>query len=534
MEPVQRPEPLRRTSSRARTAVDTYFPPSAYGDLDREDPQNVRHHLEQLRARAIDVGFTGLFEVMLEVAVSEDQQFRSDTHDFVQTGGLFKMYQLCRQHYGPAALPNDPAMRREVCDAAQAVYLDEWNQIIKEKAFRTPFAKFSAQYIESFSFAQIYAQMLTLAPCLFALLAIFTTRPTRPSSNRASRQQVDEKFRQRVVVVAVAALANIRNQKVNIVQCFVAFYLYASNVPKRVMAVLDHLGISASYASLRRALSANRDAMAAARRDMTARGNAQFWSYDNLQKACNVRDERIENKGGFLLATVGYVYEPPPNRRQPMLTPDDCDYHKSQTLTARDFLPSDADNQTLELAFQCMIWKALQVFAEGRSAQLPALRFEMPIIHQIDRSERPTIMSLPMYNRDEKRLDHVIDIHYAMQEDMGWSEQRATNNIMQCRGDLFTVEQNRCEQSATVLTVQESGVHEIRMYTEGVKRQPELCGLRYRMVSFADADLGSPLSYASRGKQRLVFIRALDYSPRTESQQAVGRAKRLCQELPCM
>jgi hypothetical protein len=416
-----------------------------YGPLDRDDPENVAHHLRQIRTSAIDLGFTGIFDVALEAARSEVQEFRDDKLKFMQNGELTKLYRFCRPGGSRRMIPVDPLLRREVCDAATEVYAQEWGRLLSYSGFRTPFGKFAVDYIESFSFARIYVQMLSLAPCLFALLAVFTTTPLRTPKpgKHPHRPRVDEKFRQRVVVMAIAILANLRNQHVNVVQCFITFYLYASNVPKRVIAVLNHLGISSSYTSLKRALSANKDSMAAERHAMTARSNAGFINYDNLQKACNVRDETIFNKGGFLLGVVAYQYEPPPSRCRPMFTPNDCDYSKFQSLSAKDFLPSDSHNEILESAFRCMIWDTVRTFAEGKETKLPNLLYPMPSVHQIDHSERPKILTLPFYNLDEKKGDHVIKIHQNIASDIGLSDEQKLNHIVQCRGDLYTIEANR-------------------------------------------------------------------------------------------
>jgi hypothetical protein len=48
-----------------------------------------------------------------------------------------------------------------------------------------------------------------------------------------------------------------------------------------------------------------------------------------------------------------------------------------------------------------------------------------------------------MYNLDEKQLDHVIEIHESMRADMSFSDDQVKNNVIQCRGDLYTIEQNR-------------------------------------------------------------------------------------------
>jgi hypothetical protein len=67
----------------------------------------------------------------------------------------------------------------------------------------------------------------------------------------------------------------------------------------------------------------------------------------------------------------------------------------------------------------------------------------MPSVHQIDHSERPKILTLPFYNLDEKKGDHVIKIHQNIASDIGLSDEQKLNHIVQCRGDLYTIEANR-------------------------------------------------------------------------------------------
>jgi hypothetical protein len=67
----------------------------------------------------------------------------------------------------------------------------------------------------------------------------------------------------------------------------------------------------------------------------------------------------------------------------------------------------------------------------------------MPSIHQIDHSERPKILTLPFYNLDKKKLDHVVKIHQGVASDIALSDDQKLHNIVQFRGDLFTIEVNR-------------------------------------------------------------------------------------------
>src|ERR1700736_5841512 len=435
-----------RRSARRRNEISNYYRDNDYGPLDRDDPQNVQYHLRELRAESTRRGFDNLFDAVLTAAQCDEEEFQDDTRDFIQTGGLTTMYEISQAHRSKAGIPEDSALRRQVCAASQDIYLDEWARISREPSFRKPLGKFSSEYIESFSFTAIYATLLQLAPCLFALLVAMTTRttpkPPKPGE-RVRKVYVDQQWRQRVVVFAIAILANLKNQKFNVVQGFTSFYLYASHTPKRVMAVLNHLGVCVSYSSLKIALSANGEACAARLRSVCKPGLAFFVSYDNLTKAVRVRDDRIHNHGGFITSVAGFVYVPPPDFSQPMFTPEDCDYRRFMELNPSHFGPTESDQKILQSAFASMIWEAVRSFLQGKNIKVPEINFPMKFIHPIEQSELPEIPTLPMYNLDEAKLDDAVQIHYSIQEDIGMTPEQVIGNIVPFRGDNLTCQQNR-------------------------------------------------------------------------------------------
>jgi hypothetical protein len=145
MEPLARSDSSSRRSSRSRLSQPDYTNRNTnfYRPLDCDDPENVAYHLRQIRTSAIDLGFTGIFDVALEATRSEVQEFRDDKLKFIENGKLIKLYRFCRPSGSHGMIPVGTLLCCEVCDAAAEVYAQEWARLLSYSGFRTPFGKFA-------------------------------------------------------------------------------------------------------------------------------------------------------------------------------------------------------------------------------------------------------------------------------------------------------------------------------------------------------------------------------------------------------
>jgi hypothetical protein len=207
---------------------------------------------------------------------------------------------------------------------------------------------------------------------------------------------------------------------------------------------MDRLGISCGYSSIRDALRSNREAIKEQLKLAAgASGKAFQACYDNLTRAAHVKSERIINRTGFIEAVGGFFHKPHADLSHDMFTPEDCNYSRVSDLKAADLLPSEEDQRNLQSAFECMIAQALTQHAKEKGRPPPNLGFAMPSVIPLDRSKRPEIITLPMYLKNEAKLDDVVDLHHLMQNDLGLTDEQKTKRILMFAGDLKTSQMNR-------------------------------------------------------------------------------------------
>jgi Family of unknown function (DUF6589) len=246
--------------------------------------------------------------------------------------------------------------------------------------------------------------------------------------------------------VALCVLGNCINPRFNILQAIMSFYLYSSRVPKRVMSVMNHLGMSMAYPTLQQGLAAMAKSAIAKLGKLGAEESVFYISFDNLTKATRVRWERLVNQGAFITATAGYVLKLPASWARRMFTRDDINMHQwVPKLAPTDFTPDDEDRDTMEKMFKHLIWNVLKTLAKDIGIKVPNLdgEFPMPLIHQIPTTELPEILPVPTMNLNEGRTDDLIKILEAVRSVVGLTEEQIKNNIIPHRGDLMTTQGNR-------------------------------------------------------------------------------------------
>jgi hypothetical protein len=125
-------------------------------------------------------------------------------------------------------------------------------------------------------------------------------------------------------------LANETTNHFNAIQAIVGFLLYASKVPKRVIATLNHLGMSVSYSGVREAVRANGKALKNGLRRLGAFRKSFWWSYDNCTMSQHVRDDMLHHNTTYEAATAGYSVLPAESQARPMFTHDDRNYDRPE------------------------------------------------------------------------------------------------------------------------------------------------------------------------------------------------------------
>jgi hypothetical protein len=91
-----------------------------------------------------------------------------------------------------------------------------------------------------------------------------------------------------------------------------------------------------------------------------------------------------------------------------------------------------------------MISKVLKSHAQEKEVKkIPKFDLPMPSVYPLDPRKRPEIIPMPMYLKDESKLDDVVDLLYLMQTETGMTDEQIINKLVQCRGDLKTSQINR-------------------------------------------------------------------------------------------
>ena len=318
---------------------------------------------------------------------------------------------------------------------------------MEDQRLRVALGNLTPDHIKKFSFSDTHCCMQEDAPNLMSLfddLVNISDRQTETDPPNISDPAATEKRvrkRHRREVMAASILANQTSQRFNLLQGIITYTLYSFKVPKRVITILNHLGVCVSYPSLLVALRNNAKVILSNLRNICTHGEAILISFDNLNRANNVRDQRVFNEGSFTTSTAGYVVRP--HQRYPMLTELDRRYQDVEDLTVRDFLPSLHDQSHMQLAFASCIFSTLKSFAHHHSIIMPAMTFPMPQIYPLDAEICNEITSLRVYDLNEAVINDMIQILYKIESDIGLTAQQRQHNVLSFRGDFLTVRQDR-------------------------------------------------------------------------------------------
>ena len=438
---------MRRTSS-GRSMPSSYWMPSDIGPLDRADPISVNSHLMRLQDSATAGGFTSLLEAAALLVQSTSDVFRATTAAFVSSEAFPLFLAGCAPSLqtpvsaSGSAIPDAETPKEDrvqITAVARKLYGGEWKQLISDKAFKKSMNEFDADYLNAFSFESLFTRMSELAPGLTRLMLDMTERTPRSEAEGT----VISTESHRHIVAALSLLARQQNRLFSGIQAMMGYVLFAHRTPKRVIELLNHMGLTVGYESIRRGLRSNANHFRRRLKAAAASGNAIIPVLDNIQFQAKIRDQRVTNHGSFIIGTAGLLIVPPASRSQPMFTHADCDYSKVDRLTALDFMPSMEDEDILKRGFGNLIAEIIRGASRAYGTTPPKMDFPMPVVHQIDRHSPPEILPFGTFNLNEGKLDELIKVLYGVQDQMGLSAQQATDNVIETHGDLLTTLQMR-------------------------------------------------------------------------------------------
>jgi hypothetical protein len=177
------------------------------------------------------------------------------------------------------------------------------------------------EFIQSFSFQSLGRRFAALAPTLWHLVCslgdvdmetasqYFDTppdgtdeledtedpEPLENSDVRPNKKKHQAKEKVLAAIMVIAELAFTRSRKCNAMQMMIGYYLFSTRTGKRVIGVLNHLGISVSYDTVRLALQGN---AAKVQSSITQRACQEpiALTYDNLATKHHAATETLLNK----------------------------------------------------------------------------------------------------------------------------------------------------------------------------------------------------------------------------------------------
>jgi hypothetical protein len=124
--------------------------------------------------------------------------------------------------------------------------------------------------------------------------------------SRATEKRVKSKQKVIAVITAIAGLVFTRSRKCNALQMMMGYYLFATRTGKRAVGVLNHLGISVAYDTVRRALHCHVEKVQVLVAERCQR-HPFLLTYDNLAQKHNAATETLLNKSAMHCFTAAGI-----------------------------------------------------------------------------------------------------------------------------------------------------------------------------------------------------------------------------------
>jgi hypothetical protein len=445
-----------KTNSQRSSRKDVDYCPDTFGDLfaidatsqyGQFDPDCLSERLHFLTNTAQRLGFMSLQDAALADAeqYEVDDYTRERLQEFSVAGCHERLIALL---FDRDVLETDGQHRLDIPAQVEKVYLDEFEALRKLDILNKSLQDWDLDYFTDFSFQGIHMEMLKQAPNLLRLIhALAGTNlqenEPSPDSELQENQSFASRKQQRVIVMVFSLLANLRNPRTNFVQGMFSLFFFASKVPCRAQTVINHVNMCVSSNTLRKFLKRAANEARDRLRSLGKGYEAFLIVFDNLTKYNRVRDQRILHINFFLNFTVGFVLIPPPSRRHKMHTQADFNSNAIRTLTLADVIPSPQDERDMGEAFLSYLGQVftncLERSEAPHKARFSSIKFPLRELFQIDRADLPEILPLRTYDFNEGVINDVIKILDSIQGDVGFSDERAIENLLMFHGDFMTV-----------------------------------------------------------------------------------------------
>jgi hypothetical protein len=280
--------------------------------------------IDQIR----DAGFDGVGGLLAAIMDSSNEQIKRRLNRLImsESGHRFVCLSMQRRKQD---LPD------EILDVLVTKMTAEAEAIRKDKACHIGSKGVSPEYIKAFRFQSVGLRFAELAPCLWRMICDLgdvdrktaneylrnppddfdmddldnerpdgADGPEAPPSAQAPKKMVKAKVL--AAIMAIAQIVFTRSRNCNGVQMMIGYYLFSTRTGKRVMGVLNHLGISTSYETVRLALKGNADKVFAS---ITKRVRREPFAltYDNLTNKHHAATETLLNKSSMQCFTAAGI-----------------------------------------------------------------------------------------------------------------------------------------------------------------------------------------------------------------------------------
>jgi len=422
----------------------------AKDDLGKTHEPSVQLLLDSVSENVKKCGFASIYDAALAAAKqaaksNRKSQQRNDLREFADSGGMAELYRFSRSIYHANGTPSEQQEHHQqlVTESVAKILSHEVENLKSCKELRKGVKDFKPELLSSFSVSEVYTTIQKKAPVLISLFdSLMGSQPSPEIVDKDELQEFPEpesNGRHRHIVCSIAIL--LSNGPCNIVQSFFGYWLYSSRVPKRVIVIMNHIGLSVSFSTILRFLNSQAEEVIEILKKLCSRGNAFQIVFDNVNWCMDVRYERLHNQVGFASAIAAFVVIPSIPR--PMFTHADIRTVEALTLTLLDFLPLKEHVTTLFASFRHSLFSVLKAFGEAND--LPPLSFKInePEVEKLDPSHKPTIHCMPLLDLNETNSGDMAEAIRRMRSYVGMSDSQASENKILFKGDLMTVRYTR-------------------------------------------------------------------------------------------
>ncbi|KAA8909008.1 hypothetical protein FN846DRAFT_1020806 [Sphaerosporella brunnea] len=321
-----------------------------------EPEQHILRVLEYMKQE----GFTGLLPFIEATFNSQNHAVKSRVGRFYANGGFATTVKVMANHgrFGPenrVTKQSTDALKSyvgdEVIDICVRILCQELEEVTKDKTIHMRPGDLTPEVAERFDMDNCARRLQERAPYLNRVLqtlcgvaeqkAANNTEEPTPSTTTSNKERENLEFspelwsmseseevytdqgegtlyrytanrkRNKAMIATLMAYVIMfaRSQQNNYMQTIIGFWLQSVKAPKRVIALLNRLGVSVSYGSITTAVKAVGTAAAKDLQKKVQSGCFIGICWDNLALQVGKKEETEMNRNDLELCTTAYAYE---------------------------------------------------------------------------------------------------------------------------------------------------------------------------------------------------------------------------------